>query len=71
MSLNLGTADDQFDRRFLNAIIPHHDGAVMMAQDALKQSKRPEIKKLAQDIISSQAAKIKPMKQWKPAWYSQ
>ncbi len=71
MSMDLGAADDQFDRRFLNAMIPHHDGAVVMAQDALKKSKRPEIQKLAQDIISSQTVEIKQMKQWQQAWYKQ
>lgn len=69
MTMDLGAADSQFDRRFLNAMIPHHDGAVVMAKDALKKSKRPEIQKLARDIISSQTAEIKQMKQWQQAWY--
>ncbi len=69
MSMNLGSADDQFDLRFLNAMIPHHEGAVVMAQDALSKSKRPEIKKLAAEIIASQKTEIKQMQQWKQAWY--
>lgn len=69
MSMNLGSAGDQFDLRFLNAMIPHHESAVVMAQDALGKSKRPEIKKLAQEIIASQEAEIKQMQQWKQAWY--
>ena len=69
MSMNLGSADDQFDLRFLNAMILHHEGAVVMAQDALSKSKRPEIKKLAAEIIASQKAEIKQMQQWKQAWY--
>ncbi len=40
-----------------------------MASYALNKSKRPEIKKLAQAIISSQEAEIKQMKQWRQAWY--
>ncbi len=71
MSMDLGAADDQFDLRFLNAMIPHHDGAVVMAQDALNKSKRPEIKKLAQEILASQKAEINQMQQWKQAWYKQ
>ncbi|MBD1820961.1 DUF305 domain-containing protein [Cyanobacteria bacterium FACHB-DQ100] len=71
MNMNLGAADDQFDLRFLNAMIPHHDGAVVMAQEALNKSKRPEIKQLAQEIIASQNAEIKQMQQWKQAWYKQ
>lgn len=71
MDMDLGPADADFDKRFLNAMLPHHEGAVVMAQDALAKSKRPEIQKLAQEIVSSQEAEIKQMKQWKQAWYKQ
>lgn len=71
MSMDLGPADDQFDLRFINAMIPHHEGAVTMAQEALNKSKRPEIKKLAQEIGSSQQAEIAQMNQWRKAWYTQ
>lgn len=71
MDMDLGPADADFDKRFLDAMIPHHDGAVVMAQEALAKSKRPEIQKLAQDIVSSQEAEIKQMQQWKQAWYQQ
>ena len=69
MSQNLGAKDANFDLRFINAMIPHHEGAVTMAQNAATKSTRPEIKKLTQDIISSQQAEIKQMQQWKQAWY--
>lgn len=71
MTMDLGKADAEFDLRFLNAMIPHHEGAVVMAQDALSKSKRPEVQKLAQEIITSQKAEIKQMQQWKQAWYKQ
>lgn len=69
MKMDLGPADAEFDLRFMNAMIPHHQGAVVMAKDALTKSKRPEITKLAQDIISAQEAEIKQLQQWKQAWY--
>ena len=71
MNGDLGAADDQFDLRFLNAMIPHHQGAVTMAQQALEKSDRPEVKKLAQDIVDSQQKEIDQMNQWKKAWYKQ
>lgn len=71
MSMNLGAADEQFDLRFINAMIPHHEGAVTMAKDALNKSQRPEIKKLAQEIIASQQQEIAQMQQWRKAWYNQ
>ena len=40
-----------------------------MAQDALSKSQRPEVKQLAQNIITSQQAEIDQMKQWRQAWY--
>jgi len=58
-----------FDKAFIDAMIPHHQSAVMMAQHALKQAKRPEIKQLAQEIIASQEQEITQMKQWRTAWY--
>ena len=71
MSMDLGAADDQFDLRFINAMIPHHEGALVMAEDALKKSKRPEIKALSQEIVTSQKQEIEQMKQWRQAWYKQ
>ena len=70
MNMDLGAADKDFDLRFINGMIPHHEGAVTMAQDALKKSQRPEIKKLAQAIITSQDAEINQMKQWRKSWYN-
>ena len=69
MNMNLGAADAEFDLRFINAMIPHHEGAVTMAKDALNKSKRPEIQKLAQGIIKSQEDEIQQMQQWKQTWY--
>ncbi|MBD2093211.1 DUF305 domain-containing protein [Microcoleus sp. FACHB-1515] len=71
MEGSLGAADDQFDLRFINAMVPHHEGAVTMAQQALQNSDRPEIKQLAQSIIDSQQQEINQMKQWKQQWYNQ
>jgi uncharacterized protein (DUF305 family) len=71
MSRDLGAADTNFDKRFLEGMIPHHEGALVMGKDALGKSKRPEIQKLARDILSSQTAEIKQMQQWKQAWYPQ
>ena len=71
MNTDLGAEGAEFDLRFINAMIPHHEGAVTMANDAQSKSKRPEIKKLAQDIVTSQQKEIAQLKQWKQAWYKQ
>jgi uncharacterized protein (DUF305 family) len=71
MSGDLGAADDEFDLRFINGMIPHHEGALDMAQDALEKSSRPEVQQLAQDILSTQQVEIDQMEQWRKDWYSQ
>jgi len=57
-----------FDRMFVDMMIPHHEGAVTMARDALAKSRRPEVKKLAQDVIDAQQREIEMMKRWTEEW---
>ena len=71
MNRDLGAAGQQFDLQFINAMIPHHEGAVTMAKMALQNSQRPEIQKLAQAIVATQQAEIDQMNQWRKAWYGQ
>jgi uncharacterized protein (DUF305 family) len=71
MDLDLGKAGQDFDLRFINAMIPHHEGAVVMAEDAIAKSKRTDITKLAKGIISSQQIEIDQMKKWRKEWYKQ
>lgn len=70
MSSNLlGKTGDAFDRAFLEGMIPHHLGAVEMAKLVLQNSKRPELLKLANDIISAQNKEIQMMTLWKNTWF--
>ncbi len=69
MDQPLGKADQEFDLRFLDAMIPHHAGAVQMAKELQQKSKRPEMLQLAKTIITSQQSEIDKMKQWRKAWY--
>jgi len=71
MDMDLGPADDEFDLRFINAMIPHHEGAVAMAEDLREKSDRPEMQALADDIISAQQAEMDQMAAWRRDWYSQ
>jgi len=71
MMQDLGPSDTKYDLRFLNAMIMHHEGALVMANDALKKSKRPEIQALAKDIIAAQQKEIAQMKLWRKTWYQQ
>ena len=52
------------DKDFVAHMIPHHAGAVDMAQVQLKYGKDPELRKLARDIIKAQQTEIAFMKKW-------
>lgn len=71
MDGDLGKADTEFDLRFINAMIPHHEGALAMAEQVLEKSDRPELRQVAQNILDTQQAEIDQMKQWRQAWYGQ
>lgn len=64
-----GKSGDDFDKAFLSEMIMHHEGAVAMAEAALKNAKHEEIKQMANAIISAQTTEIKQMKDWQTAWY--
>lgn len=59
----------QPDRHFIVMMIPHHEGAVAMADLALSRAKHPEIKKLAAAIKTSQTQEIQEMRTWYKQWY--
>lgn len=71
MAVDLGTSDTEFDRRFLTAMIKHHEGAVSMAKKVLLPTDRQEIHDLAKNIITNQTAEIKTMQEWLKEWYAQ
>lgn len=64
-----GKTGDAFDKAFLSEMIMHHEGAVDMAEAALKDAKHQEIKDLAQRIITAQEEEIQQMKTWEKEWY--
>ena len=57
------------DAHFIEQMIPHHEDAIAMANLALTNAKKSEIKKLAQNIVDSQSKEIDEMKGWYKDWY--
>lgn len=63
-----GKTGSDFDQEFLTQMIVHHEGAIVMAQMVLEQSRRPELRTLAQDIITAQTNEVAMMRNWQQSW---
>lgn len=68
MEMHHSSGGSDPDLSFIEMMIPHHQGAIEMANEALQKAKHQEIKQLAQNIITAQQAEIQKMEQWKVTW---
>ncbi len=60
---------ETIDRHFIEEMIPHHNGAIAMAELALERSKRPDILSLAEGIIEAQTRENSEMRTWYEDWF--
>ncbi|GAA4288661.1 DUF305 domain-containing protein [Georgenia daeguensis] len=58
-----GLSGAEFDQRFLELMIAHHQGAVEMSETELADGENPQALELAQKIIDDQQAEIAEMEQ--------
>jgi uncharacterized protein (DUF305 family) len=52
------------DVDFVRGMTPHHQGAIDMAKVVIAHGKDPEIRKLAEGVVTAQEAEIKQMQDW-------
>jgi len=52
------------DEDFVNLMLPHHEAAVEMAKAELLHGNDPQMRRLAQEIITDQESEIQLMKLW-------
>ena len=71
MVKDLGKGDGEYDARFIDMMIPHHEGAVMMAKDALQNANHQDLKEMAAKMIKDQQKEIDQLKKWRQEWYGQ
>jgi uncharacterized protein (DUF305 family) len=57
-----------FDRAFIDAMVPHHQGAIRMARSVLPVSKDAELRRFAERIVTTQRREIEQMRRWRAAW---
>ena len=60
----------KFEAGFLNQMIQHHRSAIDMAKMVSSHTKRPELNKLADNIVSMQEKEIGQLTQWLKEWQS-
>jgi len=58
-----------FDKAFIDAMIPHHRGAIAMANELLDEGEQPALQQMARDIIDAQTKEIAQMREWRTNWY--
>ena len=52
------------DIDFVRTMLPHHQGAIDMAKTELMYGKDPQMRRLAQEIITDQQSEIELMRLW-------
>lgn len=69
-AMDLGRPDRTFDLRYINAMIAHHRGAMLLATQASTKTQRQEMKDLATMILNDEPKAIAELYAWKKDWYS-
>ncbi|MDP8943488.1 MAG: DUF305 domain-containing protein [Actinomycetota bacterium] len=58
-----------FDRAFVDAMVPHHEGAVRMAKVVLAKTRDAELRRLAEGIVATQEREITAMNAFREREY--
>jgi uncharacterized protein (DUF305 family) len=62
--------DRSSDAHFIVMMIPRHEGAIAMADLAVRRARHPESRALAERIRTSQGREIAQMRRWYRQWFS-
>ncbi len=67
-----GESGTELEKTFLREMIAHHEGAVIMSRELLKDKSisNPELIRFANDIITNQSKEIEMQEGWLEKWYA-
>ena len=68
--MNLGIADRWLDLRYLNAMIKHHRGAILLAEQITGDTHKPEILSLKKEILNNEPKLIAELYSLKKTMYN-
>lgn len=58
-----------FDKAFIEMVIPHHEGAIRMANKQLAEGSDARLQQISRAVVKAQAAEIAQMRGWLKRWY--
>ena len=61
-------AGSEKDVEFMSQLIPHDQGAILIANEGLHKTENPEIHKLCEELIRTRGIEMKQMQDWQSAW---
>lgn len=67
-SLMTEQSGQAFDVAFVDMMVPHHQGAIAMAEDAMVKAQHAEVRALARAIAEREQREIETLLRWKRRW---
>ena len=67
-SLMTEKSGQAFDVAFVDMMVPHHQGAIAMARDAMVKAEHAEVKALARAIAEREQREIERLLRWQRQW---
>ncbi len=68
-TVRLGDYSQNFDLRFLNALIAHHEAGIAMTQEVRLKSSRAQVLDNADAVEAFLTQSLTTLKQWREDWY--
>ena len=60
-----------FDRAYIDLMIPHHELAIRMGRAEREQGMHADLRRTATDVSDLARFQIRQMKRWRRAWYGE